>query len=184
MRTLNALFAIAVAFSLAGCGGERKGGENAGSAQQAAAQKQAAGGKQGGESPVEVVDGTVVVRLTGNDKMEYNLSRFEAKPGQKVRIEFENVGDMAKSAMGHNVTVLKSGVDVKAFVKAATQAKQNDFIPPQRTGDIIAHTKLLGPDQKDAITFTAPEKTGKYDYVCTFPAHYFAGMKGKMVVAK
>ena len=47
--------------------------------------------------------------------------------------------------------------------------------------DVIAFTKLLGPDESDTITFTAPKESGAYEYVCTFPGH-FAMMRGTMKV--
>jgi len=31
-----------------------------------------------------------------------------------------------------------------------------DYIPPALAGQVIAHTKLLGPKQTDEIKFTAP----------------------------
>ena len=43
-------------------------------------------------------------------------------------------------------------------------------------------TKLLGPKQTDTITFNAPSEPGEYPYICSFPAHLMAGMKGVLVV--
>ncbi|HRE82401.1 MAG TPA: plastocyanin/azurin family copper-binding protein, partial [Opitutaceae bacterium] len=47
---------------------------------------------------------------------------------------------------------------------------------------VVAHTKLLGPKQSDEITFKVPSEPGDYPYVCSFPAHAMAGMKGVLVV--
>ncbi|MDQ5977348.1 MAG: hypothetical protein QG602_320, partial [Verrucomicrobiota bacterium] len=44
------------------------------------------------------------------------------------------------------------------------------------------HTKLLGPKQSEEIVFTAPAEAGEYPFICSFPAHFIAGMKGVMVV--
>jgi azurin len=75
--------------------------------------------------------------------------------------------------------VLKAGVNMIEFAVAANQAPP-EYIPEARKDDMIAHTKLLGPDESETIEFTAPA-AGSYDYLCTFPGH-FAIMKGKMIV--
>ncbi len=41
---------------------------------------------------------------------------------------------------------------------------------------------MLGDGEVDSVTFTVPEKKGEYQYVCTFRAHFQAGMKGKLIV--
>ena len=120
-----------------------------------------------------------VVNLTGSDQMMYNINEFKVKAGQTVKLTMTNIGKLPKVAMGHNCVILKAGVNMIEFAVAANQAPP-EYIPEARKGDILAHTKLLGPDESDTIEFTAPAK-GSYDYLCTFPGH-FAVMKGKMVV--
>ncbi|MEM8868618.1 MAG: plastocyanin/azurin family copper-binding protein, partial [Verrucomicrobiota bacterium] len=85
------------------------------------------------------------------------------------------------AAMGHNVVFLKSDVDTNAFVTAAAKAPDYDYIPQDKLDEILATTNLLGPGESDTIEFTAPEP-GEYTYVCSFPAHLFAGMVGVMEV--
>ena len=46
---------------------------------------------------------------------------------------------------------------------------------------MIASTRLLGPGESEVVIFKAPNETGEYEYVCTFPGH-FAMMRGKMIV--
>ena len=36
--------------------------------------------------------------------------------------------------------------------------------------------------QEVSTTFKAPAKPGTYPYICTFPGHFFAGMKGTLIV--
>jgi len=119
------------------------------------------------------------IKMTGNDQMQYDINEFTVKAGQTVRLTLENIGKLPKAAMGHNTVVLKKGVDMVQFAIAANQAPPQ-YIPESKKDQIIAHTKLLGPGEKDTIEFTAPEP-GTYDYLCTFPGH-FAVMKGKMIV--
>ena len=57
-------------------------------------------------------------------------------------------------------------------------------IVPQGTQKdrIVAATKLLGPNERDTVTFTAPTTPGRYDFFCTFPGHYQVGMRGVLIV--
>jgi azurin len=120
--------------------------------------------------------------LTANDSMKYNLTRLEVKAGQDVKVILTNMGSMPKAAMAHNWVLLKKGSDGKAFVDAAATAAATDYIPAALTGEIIVHTKLLGPKQSDEVDFKAPTEPGEYPFVCSFPAHYLSGMHGVLVV--
>jgi azurin len=122
------------------------------------------------------------VELTANDSMKFNLTRFEVKAGQEVTLSLTNMGNMPKAAMAHNWVLLKKGADPKAFADAAVMAAATDYLPPALADQVIAHTKLLGPKQTDEIKFTAPTEPGEYPFVCSFPAHFVAGMTGVMVV--
>lgn len=120
--------------------------------------------------------------ITAGDNMKFSVTRIEAKAGQDVKVTLTNVGNMPKTAMGHNWVLLKKGTDVQAFVNAAVAAGATDYIPADQSDKIIAHTKLLGPKQSDEITFKAPTEPGEYTFICTFPAHFQSGMKGVLVV--
>lgn len=122
------------------------------------------------------------VLVTGNDSMKFSITRIEASPGEQLRIVLENAGSLPKQAMGHNLVVLQKGTDVNAFSIAASQAVATDYIPANLAGSVIAHTKILGPKEKDEITFTVPSEPGEYPYICSFPAHALAGMRGVLVV--
>ncbi len=123
----------------------------------------------------------VEVKLTGNDQMQYDKKTFTVTAGQKVKLTFKNIGVLPKVAMGHNVVILKKGVNKVAFATAAIPAgPQAEYIPAAHKKDILAHTKMLGPGEETSIVFTAPD-AGKYDYLCTFPGH-FAVMSGVMTV--
>lgn len=122
------------------------------------------------------------LELTANDSMKFNVTRFEVKAGQDVKVILTNIGSMPKVAMGHNFVLLQKAADIEAFDKAAIGAVATEHIPANMKDQIIAHTKLLGPKQSDEITFKAPTEPGEYTFICSFPAHLQAGMKGVLVV--
>ncbi len=119
--------------------------------------------------------------LTANDTMKFNLTALEAKAGEQVKVTLTNTGTLPKEAMGHNWILLKQGTDVNAFITAAAQAKDTDYIPAAFKDQIIAHIDLLGPRKSGEVTFTAPA-AGEYVFLCSFPAHYLSGMKGTLTV--
>ncbi len=125
-------------------------------------------------------EGISELTIESNDEMKYNLKTLEVKAGDKVVLTLINKGSMPKEAMGHNITILKQGVDLEEYALAAAKAKDNDYQVKGREGDVIAHTKLLGPGESETITFDAPE-AGTYKFVCTFPAHYGL-MQGDFIV--
>jgi azurin len=122
-----------------------------------------------------------VIEMTGGDDMKFSLAEITAKPGELITIRFKNIGTLPKVAMGHNVVVLKSDADPAAFASAAATARETDFIPPAMKDKIVAATALTGPGETVDVTFKAPA-AGTYPYLCSFPGHYAAGMRGKLIV--
>lgn len=135
----------------------------------------AAGASAASAAPREIV-------ITGNDSMKFNVTKFEVAAGEEITIVFQNVGTMPKQAMGHNLVLLKKDVNAQAYATAALKAAATEYIPAALADQVIGHTKLLGPKQKDSFTFKAPTVAGDYVYLCSFPAHFVAGMKGVMTV--
>jgi azurin len=90
---------------------------------------------------------------------------------------------MPKFSMGHNWVILTPGTNVQAFIEAAASAPTTDYVPVAAyKGRILAATKLLGPKERDTVSFTAPAKPGRYEFFCSFPGHYQVGMRGVLIV--
>ena len=124
------------------------------------------------------------VAVEADDKMRFDVTAFEVKPGQKVVITLKNVGTTPKFSMGHNLVMLDKSVNtgnVNKWLDEASMAAATDYVP-KGSKDVLAATKLLGPNETDTITFTAPRVPGEYLYVCSFPGHYSQGTKGFMTV--
>lgn len=56
-------------------------------------------------------EGIAELTIESNDDMKYNLKTLEVKAGDQVVLTLINKGTMPKEAMGHNITILKQGVD-------------------------------------------------------------------------
>ena len=124
------------------------------------------------------------VTVQADDKMRFDVTAFEAKPGQKVVVTFKNVGTTPKFSMGHNFVLLDRSVNeqnVTRFLDAASTEASHDYVPPGAK-EVLAHSKLLGPNETDTVTFNAPFVPGDYLYLCSFPGHYSQGTKGILTV--
>jgi azurin len=126
-------------------------------------------------------DGVRVVEITANDAMKFSVSEIRATPGEKLRIALTNVGRMPKQSMAHNWVLLTPRPDAEVMSWGmAAAGKAPTYLPEDKAG-ILAHTKLLGPGEKDQIELTAPTTPGEYPFLCTFPGHV-ALMKGNVIV--
>lgn len=181
MKRLFFLPAAATLFFLASCGGGSESNETTAPADTSTAtEAPAAAEAPGADIPgIDTVSITDHIVLEGRDDMTYDKMLFKVKAGQKVTLDFKNVGKLPAAAMSHNVSILKPGTDVQAFGVAAVSAPAPDHIPTAMKDDDLFHTKMLGPGESDQITFTLPD-AGVYDFICTFPGH-FGTMHGKIV---
>jgi azurin len=123
-----------------------------------------------------------VVDLTGNDQMKFNLTAISAKPGETIKVRLKSVGTLPKVVMGHNFVLLAKGTDAAAFANAAATASATGYIPAAMKPKILAMTTLAGPGETVEVTFKVPAAAGSYPYLCSFPGHFVAGMKGVLTV--
>ena len=134
-------------------------------------------------TPAATVHDGRPIEIVGNDTMKFSVTEISAKPGEKLTITLVNLGTTPKFSMGHNWVLVLPMPDVQPFLTAAAEAVTTDYVPQGTQKDrILAATKLLGPNERDTVTFTAPTTPGRYDFFCTFPGHYQVGMRGVLIV--
>ena len=126
--------------------------------------------------------GVRTVEIVGTEDMKYSMTTIAAKPGEQIRIRLVAKGAMPKIAMAHNFVLLNKKASPVDFVTAAMQARATDFIPAEKKADVIAHTALAGAGETVEVTFKVPAAAGDYPYLCSFPGHFQAGMRGTLTV--
>ncbi|MEZ5300460.1 MAG: plastocyanin/azurin family copper-binding protein [Verrucomicrobiales bacterium] len=104
-------------------------------------------------------------------QLKFAKDTFSVKAGQKVKFTLDNNCTLMQM---HNWVLCKQGTKDKVIAESNKfmtdpNAMAKGYIPP--SGDILHHTKLVQPKQKDTIEFTAPKEKGDYPYICTFPGH-------------
>lgn len=104
-------------------------------------------------------------------------------PSGLVTLTFSNNA----TAVQHN-WVLVDGDDAVATTvndaaQAQVQATRNaaGAVPPADTQGLLVATQMLNAGEGVSFTFEAPGP-GTYEFICTFPGHYLAGMRGNLVV--
>ncbi|SKB30844.1 plastocyanin/azurin family copper-binding protein [Daejeonella lutea] len=124
------------------------------------------------------VDGEIVINLNAISGMQFDLVRFNVKPGVKVKINFTNTDDMA-----HNFLITKPGsrLDVvNDALKLEEKGPQMNYIP--KSQNVLWSIPVVSTNQTATLTFNAPNQPGAYPYVCTYPGHGFI-MYGVMYVS-
>jgi len=122
------------------------------------------------------------IEITANDKMQFGVAEIRAKPGEALSVTLLNIGTMPKFSMGHNWVLLVQGTNPEDFVAAGAEAPTTDYVPAKFKDAIVAHTKLLGPNESDTVTFNAPTTPGRHIFLCSFPGHFQVGMKGVLII--
>ena len=123
-----------------------------------------------------------VVAIIGTDQLKFSVENIQATPGQKITVKLTNESKFPAAAMSHNFVLLKESTDAEAFDKAGMKHADNGYMDPKLKDQIIAHTAMAAGGKTVEVTFNAPKKPGKYLYICTFPGHFGAGMKGILTV--
>ena len=137
-------------------------------------------GGGGGDGAAAPDSNMVKVTINSDDQMKFDTELIEVPAGATVELTLNHVGELPVDVMGHNVVLLKQGIDLHEFALAAARAKETEYIPVNRKEEVIVHTRMLGGGESDTITFEAPAP-GSYKFICSFPAHYMK-MQGDFVV--
>lgn len=163
-------FVFFLAVSLIGCGGDSSSDDATTESNETSTTQSSASGE---------VDQTINIKPKGN-QMQYQTTEFTVAPGQTIRIVMENVA--TSPSMEHNVVVINS-IEDEVFERVGeggmSAGSANDYIPEDDA--IIAYTPMAKPGETVEVTFTVPQETGEYGYLCTFPGHW-ATMQGTMHV--
>ncbi len=126
--------------------------------------------------------GVRTVEIIGTEDMKFSLTTITAKPGEQLRVRLVVKGAMPKVAMAHNFVLLKKGASPVDFVSAAVMASATAYIPEAKKADVVATTALAGAGETVEVVFKVPAAAGDYPYLCSFPGHFQAGMRGTLAV--
>ena len=114
---------------------------------------------------------------TAGEALQFAPAALNATAGQQVTVTFKN----GSAAQKHNWVLVKGGdADAQKVDDAgATAGEAAGYIPSDP--NIVSSVKLLNGGETGNASFAAPP-AGTYTFLCTFPGHYVAGMKGTLTV--
>ena len=125
---------------------------------------------------------TTKVHIVGTDQMKFTVTSIKASPGELMKVTLTTKSDFPPAAMSHDFVLLTQNSDAQKVAQSCAHFRDNDYIDPDMKKYIVAHTALAGGGETVSVTFHAPQKPGDYEYICTFPGHFSAGMKGTLTV--
>jgi len=124
--------------------------------------------------------GPIKIVIESNDLMKFDKSSINVEKGKVYEITLKNVGKLPKVAMGHNLIILKPGINALTFGQALITKHgatvQNEWNPVKGSMLILKQTKMLGPGEQETLKIKF-DKSGAYHYLCSFPGH-FGQMRG------
>ena len=138
--------------------------------------------KPAGAAGQAAAKGVRTIEIVGTDDMKFDKATIAAKRGEQLRVRLVAKGSMPKIAMAHNFVLLKKEASQVKFVQASAAARATDFVAPELKDQVIAATALAGAGETVEVTFKVPDVAGDYPYVCSFPGHFQAGMRGTLNV--
>lgn len=113
------------------------------------------------------------------NELAFDHATLTAPAGATLELTFHNYSNHLQ----HN-WVLANGGDEAAMAiydAAIAAGVKQDWLPPE-SAQIIAYTPLVDSGKRATITFQTPPQIGEYSYLCTFPGHFLAGMKGTLTL--
>lgn len=184
-KLISALCVLVLGFAATAC--DSKSNDKSGDEEKtASAKKEQKQKEQKDESKTgsdeESGEKTIQIGTVGNE-FKFDTEEIKVQPGQKVKIVLKNGAD--QESVKHNFLQLDTNDDdeAKTVADAALKASDNDYVPEEgeAADHLIAASDLAGPGETVEVSFTAPEESGKYKYICTFPGH-FPQMQGTLIV--
>lgn len=132
-----------------------------------------------GSQPLE---SSLILITTGRDAAQFTFRPTEISIAASswllpahASIQFSNQTPNQR----HSWVLIRGGDDdARQVVDNASHHK--DYLPVNNHS-VIASSHMLNPGDQESIEFSTAA-AGKYTFICTFPGHFDAGMKGVVVI--
>lgn len=121
------------------------------------------------------------VTVEAGKNLTYVTPRIAAKAGEPLALTFRN-----PDVVPHNWVLVERGAlesigGLANELIANPEAFARHYVP--QSEQVLVHTDVVGPTEKQTIYFRAPSEPGDYPFLCTFPGHWMV-MNGVMTVSE
>jgi putative heme-binding domain-containing protein len=125
------------------------------------------------------IEGAREIRLKTATNLSYERKTLTAKAGEPLKFTLVN-----PDVVPHNWVLIKRGKlnsvgEISNRQVADPEAAARQYIP--NSDDVLSATDIVMPGQEFSIFFHAPDKPGRYPYLCTFPGHWMV-MNGELII--
>jgi putative heme-binding domain-containing protein len=116
------------------------------------------------------LDGAREIQIKAMDNLQFSEKKLQAKAGEVIKLRFVN-----PDVVPHNWALIQPGTleqvgDLANKLIGSPEAYLKQYVPDSDA--VICFTDIIEPGSEYAIYFKAPEKPGRYPYLCTFPGHW------------
>lgn len=117
--------------------------------------------------------------LAAGQNLSFSATTLSARTGEPLHLQFKN-----PDVVPHNWVLLAPGSLERVGqalnrLIADPEAAWRQYVP--HSDDVLAYTDIVPGGGEANIYFRAPEKPGRYPYLCSFPGHWMV-MNGALVV--
>lgn len=120
------------------------------------------------------------IRATGGENLEnitFDQDTIEVKAGTLIKLTFTNEGKDPK--MIYNIVFTKEGYSAQAAHNGGKAGASGNYLPDSSL--LLAASPLALPGQSVTLEFTAPDTSGVFEFVNTYPSETPL-MKGKLII--
>ena len=120
------------------------------------------------QGPPFEVEASLKVGILG-EQMRFDTEALRVKAGANVELILNNND---KLPLMHNLLLVKPGKRMEVVNEAialGADGMVKNYVP--NNANVLASTPLVQIGSSYTLYFQAPEKPGKYEYVCTYPGH-------------
>jgi len=116
------------------------------------------------------LEGAREIQIKAMDNLQFSEKKLQAKPGEVIKLKFVN-----PDVVPHNWALVQPGRleqvgDLANKLIGSPEAYLKQYVPDSDA--VICFTDIIEPGSEFSIYFKAPEKPGRYPYLCTFPGHW------------
>lgn len=116
------------------------------------------------------LEGAREIQIKAMDNLQFSEKKLQAKPGEVIKLKFVN-----PDVVPHNWALVQPGRleqvgDLANKLIGSPEAYLKQYVPDSDA--VICFTDIIEPGSESSIYFKAPEKPGRYPYLCTFPGHW------------
>lgn len=121
--------------------------------------------------------------IDSTDQMTFDKKAIEiSKSCKTFTVNLTHSGSLPKQVMGHNWVLSKEADAQPVAMDGLSAGIDKSYLKDGETR-VIAHTKVIGAGETDAVSFDVSKLSAdeKYQFFCSFPGH-ISMMKGSVTL--